>query len=51
MSADARSLSIGLLLSIALVSLASVSARLYKETSDSRIVQAQELQISQVACK
>ncbi|MBI5156184.1 hypothetical protein HZA45_02820 [Candidatus Peregrinibacteria bacterium] len=51
MSAATRSLSIGLLTSIALVSLVSVSARLYKESNDALVVTAQELQVSQVACR
>ncbi len=51
MSPDTRSATIGLLLSLMLVMMASVSARLYKESNDALIVTAQELQVTQVACR
>ena len=51
MSRETANVGLSLLLSIALVVVASLSARVYKETRDTTIAQAQMIQASQVACR
>ncbi len=51
MSPETRSVGISILLSLAIVATASLSARLYKDQRDVRIAQAKMLETSSVACR
>ena len=51
MSPETRNAGLSLLLSIAIVATASLTARLYKEHEDAQLAQAQMYATSTVACR